>query len=210
MGMTSMKALVYDGGAATLRTDYPAPIPDAGECLVRVTLAGVCATDLEMMAGYRPDFAGVLGHEFVGEVEAAPDVGGWVGQRVVGEINIGCGQCGLCRRGLAKHCRMRRTLGISSKDGAFAEYLTLPAQNLHAVPESVSDEQAVFVEPLAAALQVLEQVSIRPSDSVAVVGDGRLGLLDRSGRCAHGLPFDSVRSPRSEPAIVAKCAASRP
>ena len=138
MGVTSMKALVYDGGAATLRTDYPAPIPDAGECLVRVTLAGVCATDLEMMAGYRPDFAGVLGHEFVGEVEAAPDAGGWVGQRVVGEINIGCGQCGLCRRGLAKHCRMRRTLGISGKDGAFAEYLTLPAQNLHAVPESVS------------------------------------------------------------------------
>jgi alcohol dehydrogenase len=129
------------------------------------------------MAGYRADFRGVLGHEFVGVVVDAPGAEEWVGQRVVGEINVGCGLCALCRRGLGKHCRRRRTVGIVDKDGAFAEYLALSAANLHRVPATLPNERAVFVEPLAAAIQVLEQISIRPSDAVAIVGDGRLGLL---------------------------------
>lgn len=172
-----MKALYLSQGTVALRTDYARPAVGPGECLVRVELAGICATDLEMVAGYRPDFAGVLGHEFVGTVVDAPDAAELGGRRVVGEINISCGECDLCRRGLEKHCRNRRTLGISNKDGAFAEYVSLPRANLHVVPDNVTDTQAVFVEPLAAALQVLEQVHIRPSDRVALVGDGRLGLL---------------------------------
>ena len=177
MGAEIMKALYLDQRSVVLRTDYPLPVVDTEEALLRVRLAGVCATDLEMMAGYKTDFRGVLGHEFVGTVVAAPGAEEWVGQRVVGEINIGCGKCALCRRGPSKHCRRRKTVGIVDKDGAFAEYLALPVGNLHRVSSSLSDERAVFVEPLAAALQVLEQVSIRPSDVVAVVGDGRLGLL---------------------------------
>lgn len=144
---------------------------------MEILLAGVCATDLEMVAGYRPDFSGVLGHEFVGRVVSASNEDPWKDQRVVGEINIGCGSCALCCRGLDKYCRKRQTVGIAGRDGVFAEYVTLPTANLHRVPDSVSNEQAVFTEPLAAALQILELVHIRPSDEVAVVGDGRLGLL---------------------------------
>jgi threonine dehydrogenase-like Zn-dependent dehydrogenase len=172
-----MKAVYCDRGPISLRIDYPQPTVDDGDALVRVILAGVCATDLEMMAGYGPDFSGVLGHEFVGIVEAAPGHEQWVGRRVVGEINIGCGECELCRRGLSKHCRNRTTVGISDKDGVFADHISLPVANLHHVPDDVSDEQAVFTEPLAAALQVLEQISVRPTTAAAVVGDGRLGLL---------------------------------
>jgi threonine dehydrogenase-like Zn-dependent dehydrogenase len=119
----------------------------------------------------------VLGHEFVGEVTAAPAAPEWVGRRVVGEINIGCGECCLCRRGYRKHCRQRQSLGIIRRDGALADYFALPVANLHPVPDAVSDEQAVFVEPLAAALEILEQVHVTPDLRVLVVGDGRLGQL---------------------------------
>jgi alcohol dehydrogenase len=169
-----MKALVYDG-ALKLVEDRPRPLPSPGEALVWVRLAGICNTDLEIVRGYM-GFRGVLGHEFVGLVEACEDKS-LVGQRVVGEINCYCGQCPTCLGGAPTHCPDRTTLGIWGRDGAMAEYLTLPRSNLHPVPDSLSDEVAVFVEPLAAALEIVEQVHIRPTDRVIVLGDGKLGLL---------------------------------
>jgi threonine dehydrogenase-like Zn-dependent dehydrogenase len=130
-----------------------------------------------LLAGYKGGYRGVLGHEFVGEVVDAPDAPEWRGERIVGEINVGCGHCSLCKRGLKKHCRQRLSLGIINKDGALAEYLTLPMANLHKVPPTVRDDQAVFVEPLAAALEILEQVHVQPSTRVYVYGSGKLGLL---------------------------------
>ena len=167
-----MLALYFDGQPAI--KDLPRPAPGEGEVLVRVHLAGICRTDLEVLKGYH-GFKGIMGHEFVGEV-AAPEDSPWLGQRVVGEINLGCGTCDLCRRGLAGHCRQRRVLGLKDHDGAFAPYLTLPSANLHAVPLEVPDVLAVFTEPLAAALRVLETVPVSPSARVLVVGDGSLGL----------------------------------
>ncbi|MEX1020269.1 MAG: alcohol dehydrogenase catalytic domain-containing protein, partial [Litorilinea sp.] len=173
---------------ATLVEDYPVPRPGVAEAAIRVHLAGICATDLQLLAGYKGGYRGVLGHEFVGTVVqvGANPLGGmaprdefqhWLGQRVVGELNIGCGTCGLCRRGLGKHCRRRQSLGIIGRDGAFAHYLTLPVANLHVVPPEIPDRVAVFAEPLAAALEILEQVHIAPATRVIVVGDGRLGQL---------------------------------
>lgn len=169
-----MRALVYDG---QLRLDsaYPMPEPDPGEALLRVTVAGICNTDLEITRGYM-DFRGVVGHEFVGVVEWCADRA-LVGRRVVGEINCCCGTCPTCRAGNPTHCPRRTTLGISGRDGALAEYCVLPVANLHLVPDTVSDEQAVFVEPLAAALEVLEQVHVKPTHRAVVLGDGKLGLL---------------------------------
>lgn len=170
-----MRALVLGDGGAQLSTDYPRPQPAPGEALIRVLLAGVCATDLELVKGYA-GFRGVLGHEFVGRVEQC-DTGGWAGRRVVGTINLGCGVCAVCREEGPEHCPERTVLGIAGRDGAFADYLTLPAENLLPVPEGVADEQAVFTEPLAAALRVTEQLAVPRSGRVAVVGPGRLGLL---------------------------------
>ncbi|MGQ9713601.1 MAG: MDR/zinc-dependent alcohol dehydrogenase-like family protein [Anaerolineae bacterium] len=170
-----MKALYYDGERLRYVQRYPDPLPEPGEALVRVRMAGICNTDLEVLRGYA-DFTGILGHEFVGVVEACEDAA-WVGQRVVGEINLACGECALCQRGLPHHCLQRKVLGIRGHDGAFAERLALPLRNLHRVPATVPDERAVFVEPLAAALEVLEQVHVRPQDRVVVLGDGKLGLL---------------------------------
>jgi len=154
---------------------YPDPEPGPGEALVRVSLAGICNTDLELVRGYM-DYRGVLGHEFVGTVVGAPDPA-WLGQRVVGDINAACYQCETCRAGRHTHCPNRTTLGIDRRDGAFADMLVLPQANLYAVPVAVSDEKAVFVEPLAAACEIMEQVAIRPVDHVVVLGDGKLGLL---------------------------------
>lgn len=152
------------------------PLPDRpGEARVRVRRAGVCATDLELLKGYM-GYRGVLGHEFVGEVEASPDPA-WVGRRVVGDINAACGACDTCRAGRGRHCPSRTVLGILGRDGAFATHLSLPVANLHAVPDAVPDEAAVFVEPLAAACEIVEQVHVRPSDRVVVLGVGRLGQL---------------------------------
>jgi len=169
-----MKALLYDGELKLL-PEYPRSKPALREALIRVSLAGICNTDLEIAQGYM-GFQGVLGHEFVGIVEAAEEEG-WLGKRVVGEINCYCGECPLCQRGLFTHCPERTTLGIWGRDGAFAEYLTLPLANLHLVPEEIPDEDAVFVEPLAAALELLEQIPVKPSDRVILLGDGKLGLL---------------------------------
>jgi threonine dehydrogenase-like Zn-dependent dehydrogenase len=168
-----MLALYFDGQPAV--KELPRPEPGAGEVLVKVRLAGICGTDLQVLRGYH-GFRGVMGHEFVGEV-AGPEDSPTLGQRVVGEINIGCGGCDLCRRGLARHCRQRRVLGLKDHDGACAQYLTLPEANLHAVPPEVPDVLAVFTEPLAAALRVPELAPVSAADRVLVVGDGRLGLL---------------------------------
>lgn len=169
-----MKALWLEDRTLSFRDDLPVPHPTGGEALVRVLQAGICNTDLEMVRGYYP-FAGVLGHEFVGVVEEGPrDL---IGRRVVGEINISCGTCDTCVRGHGTHCENREVLGIKGRDGAFADYLTLPSINLHPVTDGLSDDAATFVEPLAAALQIQEQVSIPPESRVLVVGAGKLGQL---------------------------------
>lgn len=169
-----MKALWLENRTLRFRDDLPVPRPAAGEALVRVLQAGICNTDLEMVRGYYP-FTGVLGHEFVGVVEEGP--ANIVDQRVVGEINIACGNCPACHRGHRTHCETRQVLGLKGRNGAFAEYLTLPTANLHSVPESISTEAATFVEPLAAALRIQEQVAIGPDSRVLVVGNGKLGRL---------------------------------
>ena len=153
------------------------PKPEiAGECLVRVKLSGICNTDLEIVRGYA-GFIGTIGHEFVGVVESCESGPEIVGKRVVGEINAGCGLCERCAAGDSRHCPTRTVLGIHGRDGAHAEYLRLPPSNLIPVPDSVSDAEAVFAEPLAAAYGIGEQVAIGPETHIAVVGDGKLGLL---------------------------------
>lgn len=169
-----MKAMVLDSGLR-FSTDLPKPSPGPGEALVKVSLAGVCATDLELAMGYM-GFKGVLGHEFVGTIEDSED-GRLSGKRVVGEINVACNRCDYCRHKMWSHCPQRKVLGISGKDGAFAEYLTLPFKNLHPVPDSVADEEAVFAEPVAAAFEILEQVRMNEDTRVCVLGDGVLGQL---------------------------------
>ncbi len=173
-----MPALVLQDGRLALRADHPRPEPASGEALIRPTRMGVCATDLELCKGYM-GFDGVLGHEFVGLVEAVADKAhdDWIGRRVVGEINCVCGACDLCKAGLRTHCRDRTVLGIAGRDGCFAEALALPVANLHEVPDNVDDDHAVFTEPLAAALQVVRQLKIEGRPFITVLGDGRLGLL---------------------------------
>lgn len=168
-----MKATFFDGTQIRYDDNYQDPKP--GESLVRVSLAGICGTDLEILDGYMK-YRGVLGHEFVGVVEKSenPEL---VGKRVVGEINVGCNKCDYCKKGLQRHCPHRTVLGILKRDGAFAEFLSLPEQNLHVIPDSVTDEQAVFIEPLAAAFEIKEQVSLNSDWKVAVVGDGRLAQM---------------------------------
>src|SRR5947209_824626 len=174
-----MRALRFEDERLRL-ADVPAP-SRAGEALVRVRLAGVCNTDLEIARGYA-GFRGTLGHEFVGVAVSAPGAPELEGRRVVGEINAGCGVCELCRAGDSRHCASRTVLGIVGRDGAFAEFLQLPAANLLPVPDEVSDERAVFTEPLAAACGITERVSVEADARVAVIGDGKLGLL-----CAQAL-----------------------
>lgn len=176
----TMRALVIDHGKPTLEAQRPTPAltSGGGEALIRPTRMGVCSTDLELCKGYM-NFAGVLGHEFVGVVEAVADKSdaAWVGKRVVGEINAVCGVCDMCKAGLRSHCRNRTVLGILNRDGCFADRFTLPVVNLHEVPDTVDDDHAVFVEPLAAALQVARQLKIEGRPYITVLGDGRLGLL---------------------------------
>lgn len=172
----ALNALYFDGNQIHLDTHYPQPSPDADEALVRVQLAGICSTDMEVLRGYA-GFSGVLGHEFVGVVETCASRPDLVGQRIAGEINIGCGECSFCARGIREHCLRRQALGIHGRDGVFAQFFALPVANLHIVPDNVPDEAAVFTEPLAAALQIREQVAISPGDRIAVIGAGRLGQL---------------------------------
>jgi len=164
--------------------DIPQPQRPQGFATIRLLLGGICNTDLELQRGYY-GFAGTPGHEFVGEVVAA-DTQSLVGKRVVGEINLNCGDCSWCARGLGRHCPARTVLGIVQHPGAFQEFLTLPERNLHVVPDSIPDEAAVFIEPLAAACEILDQVPLSPGDEIAVLGDGKLGLLIAQVLHAHG------------------------
>jgi alcohol dehydrogenase len=186
-----MRALLFDG-RLRLADDYPEPTLAPGEALIRPTLVGVCNTDIEITRGYM-GFEGVLGHEFVGVVQSCGD-SAWVGRRVVGEINAACRSCAACARGDESHCPNRTTLGIDRRDGAMAELFSLPVACLHEVPDSVPDEAAVFAEPLAAALEILERAHIRPTERVAVIGDGKLGML-----CAQAL-----RLPGCEVVVVGR------
>jgi threonine dehydrogenase-like Zn-dependent dehydrogenase len=171
-----MRGLWLEDRRLRVRDDLPVPEPPAGEARIRVTVAGLCHTDLELVRGYYP-YAGVLGHEFVGVVDRSPSDRSWEGRRVVGEINATCGACSTCLAGRSSHCERRTVLGIVNRDGAFADYLTLPIANLHAVPDSVPDDVAVFTEPVAAAFQVMAQVPIDRRDRVVVFGDGKLGQV---------------------------------
>ena len=168
-----MQALWLENNQISLR-DVPQP-KKPSEALIKIRKAGICSTDLELVKGYYP-YAGILGHEFVGEVIDAPDKK-WIGARVVGDINAVCGKCEACLNGRPTHCESRTVLGIVNRDGVFAEYATLPIENLHRVPDSVPDEMAVFTEPLAAALEIQQQIHIQPTDRVLVIGAGRLGQL---------------------------------
>lgn len=168
-----MNAIVFNQ-SLKLDTRYPDPVPADSEALIEVKLAGICATDLEITRGYM-DFTGVLGHEFVGVVVKGSRK--WRGKRVVAEINCVCGRCDLCQQGLSNHCRRRTVLGISGRDGVFADLVSIPERNLHELTDAVTNEQAVFVEPLAAACQVIKQCPVEKRNRVSVVGSGRLGLL---------------------------------
>jgi len=167
-----MRALVLDDDGVRLRSDRPDPVLAAGEILVRVLCAGICETDLQLIRGYK-NFRGVLGHEFVGVALSGP----FEGRRVVGEINCACGTCETCQAGLPGHCPTRSVIGILDHDGAFADLVAVPERNLHAVPDPVSTDAAVFTEPLAAAFQIPSQISIARDDRIIVLGDGRLGNL---------------------------------
>lgn len=167
-----MRAVVLEGHTLSNRADHPTPTPVDGEVLVRVLRAGVCETDLQLIRGYM-GFSGILGHEFVGIAESGP----FKDRRVVGEINCSCRRCPTCRAGRPSHCPNRSVLGILGHDGAFADAIAVPQQNLHLVPESVPDDVAVFTEPVAAAFQIPAQIPIEPDDRIVVLGDGRLGNL---------------------------------
>lgn len=173
-----MIALTYDGNQPKLDPSHDAPALNAGDALIRPTRMGICSTDLQLCKGYM-DFTGVLGHEFVGIVESVADRkdNKWVGKRVVGTINCVCGKCDMCKAGLREHCRDRTVLGIAGRDGCFAEQFTLPVWNLIEVPDNIDDDHAVFTEPLAAAYQIIRQLTVEGRPYITVLGDGRLGLL---------------------------------
>src|SRR5512143_371505 len=171
-----MLAVHLESGRVHLRTQSLPRVPN-GFARIRLLAAGICSTDLELQRGYY-GFSGTPGHEFVGEVVAVSGGGAeWIGRRVAGEINLACGHCDWCARGLGRHCPTRTVLGIVKHPGAFREFLTLPIRNLHRVPASIPTEHAVFIEPIAAACEILDQVKIPKGERVAVLGDGKLGLL---------------------------------
>ena len=171
-----MKAIYYNGQDAVYREDLPMPVRGEKESLVKILLCAVCNTDKEVRRGYRPDFRGVMGHEFVGEVVESSDEN-LIGKRVVGELNATCGECVYCKTGRPTHCNERRVLGMKNKDGAFAEYMTIDTNLLHVVPEELPTEIAIFTEPLAAAFEILTQIHVSPDKNAAVLGDGRLALF---------------------------------
>lgn len=170
----TMPAVVFDG-RLKLITDHPVPVTPPGWALIRTLVAGICRTDLEIIAGYM-GFNGILGHEFVGEVQAC-DQPDWIGRRVTGEINAACGQCRMCREGLERHCPERSVLGILNLDGCMAGYCLLPIANLHPIPAGMHTDRAVFIEPFSAACEILDQVPLKGTEKIAVLGDGRLGIL---------------------------------
>lgn len=169
-----MRAVVFDGSLHVV-DNYPVPEIRPGWARIHIQTAGICKTDLELMKGYK-GFQGVLGHEFIGVVEAC-DQKEWIGKKVVGEINAACGDCHWCRKGLGRHCPARTTLGIANHDGCMADYCILPVGNLVEIPADISDDRAVFTEPLSAACEIIEQLPITGSERAVVLGDGRLGIL---------------------------------
>lgn len=186
-----MKAVVFDNGLK-LDKDYAMPEPKKGEALIKVNTIGICNTDYEITKGYM-GYKGILGHEFTGVVQSVnSDDKTLTGKRVVGEINCGCDECEWCAQGLQRHCFNRSTLGIWQREGCFAEYVCLPIKNLLEIPANVTDEEAVFVEPLAAALEILEQIHIPPFKKVVVLGDGKLGLIIALALNAAGLDITLV------------------
>lgn len=196
-----MQALRFTNGLLTL--DNIAQPNNLTEALVRVTMSGICNTDLEIVRGYA-GFAGTIGHEFVGVVERADYSPHLVGKRVTGEINVGCGTCDLCLGGDSRHCLDRTVLGIVNRNGAHAEFLQLPARNLIEIPNNVADEQAVFAEPLAAAFGITEQVEVLPETKVAVIGDGKLGLLCSMSLALRSGNVTAIGKHRSKLAIAKK------
>ena len=194
-----MRALVFDEGLI-YRDDLPIPRPHNNEALIRVTCAGICNTDLEIIKGYM-GFKGIPGHEFVGVVEECANKE-LIGKRVVGEINISCGKCDYCMNGLWNHCKQRTVVGILNREGAFADHIAIPIDNIHVIPDSVSDEEAVFVEPLAAGFEILRQVDIVPSDRVCVLGDGKLGLLIAQVLSMTGCDLTVIGNHRSKLLIL--------
>jgi threonine dehydrogenase-like Zn-dependent dehydrogenase len=206
-----MRALIYRDTELTFAQDYPHPTPIAGEALIRVVQVGICNTDLEITRGYM-GFQGIFGHEFVGIVE---EIYGdttfrqykhLIGQRIVGEINAAChrADCFYCQRGIPTHCPNRTVLGIVNRNGAFADYVMLPVENLHLVPENVSDEEAVFVEPLAANLEILEQVHLKPTQCIVIVGDGKMGQLAAQVLMLSGCEVMMVGKYKEKLALVEK------
>lgn len=207
-----MRALVYRETSLVFDRNYPEPLLKEGEALIRVLQAGICNTDLEITRGYM-NFQGVPGHEFVGIVEeildhsGIPSADSLVGKRVVGEINAACHHphCPSCSQNMPTHCPHRTTLGIVNRDGAFAEYLTLPIENLHVVPDNISDEEAVFIEPLAANFEILEQVHLKPTDSVVILGDGKMGQLAAQVLTLSGCELIMVGKHAEKLALAEKC-----
>ena len=186
-----MRAIYYDGRDAVYKEDYPMPVPAGNDSLVQILLAAVCNTDKEVRRGYKPDFTGVMGHEFVGKVISSPNPE-LVGKRVVGELNEACGHCIYCKTGRPHHCSNRKVIGMTNKDGCFAEYMTISTDLLHIVPDSLPTETAIFTEPLAAALEILNQVHIRPDTNVAVLGDGRLALFIAQALSLNGVDLTVI------------------
>jgi threonine dehydrogenase-like Zn-dependent dehydrogenase len=196
-----MRAVHLQKGRVSMRS-VPLPRRAGGFARIRLLCAGICNTDLELQRGYY-GFAGTPGHEFVGEVVEADDRR-LLGRRVVGEINLACGKCDWCRRGLGRHCPKRTVLGIVKHPGAFREFLTLPERNLHVVPDAISSEQAVFIEPLAAACEILDQVQIPCGSPIAVLGDGKLGLLIAQVLNAYGYRVHQFGRHREKLKIAAR------
>jgi alcohol dehydrogenase len=199
-----MLAVQLEGGCVDMR-EAPIPARPPGFALIRLLAAGICNTDLELQRGYY-GFRGTPGHEFVGEVAEA-DEAALIGRRVVGEINLACGACEWCRAGLGRHCPRRTVLGIAGHPGAFSEYFTLPERNLHIVPDDISTERATFAEPVAAACEILDQVAIPRGGEVAVLGDGKLGLLAAQVLLAHGASVHLYGRHAAKLAIAAACGA---
>jgi len=196
-----MRGLWLEAQTIRLRDDLPRPEPAPGEARVRVLQAGICNTDLELVRGYYP-FTGIPGHEFVGRVEASPGAERWQGRRVVGEINASCGACAACAAGRRTHCERRTVLGIRGRHGAFAECLVLPLANLHEVPAGIPDDAAVFTEPLAAALEIQEQVRVGPGQRVVVIGDGKLGNLVAQTLALAGCTLSVIGRHRAKLALL--------
>lgn len=186
-----MKALLYNGKTAEYVTDYQKPVPGKGESLVKIVLSAVCNTDKEVLAGYKPDFTGVMGHEFVGIVEVSNRLE-LVGKRVVGELNEACGHCIYCQTGRPTHCSARKVIGLKEKDGCFAEYMTIATELLHMVPDGLKTEQAIFTEPLAAAVELTTQVHFNVKKNCAVIGDGRLALMITEVLSLYGMDITVI------------------